>query len=121
MNMGSTHLDESHSPEGKACLGPHGSAARVREALAVLGGRWKLDIVFLLFEREVRRFADLERALDGVSPKVLVQQLRALERDGVVSRTAHPEVPPRVEYRLTQHGRALQPALLALREWTRGE
>lgn len=107
------------SPESKACLGPHGSAAHVRDALALLGGRWKLDIVFLLFEREVRRFADLERALDGVSPKMLAQQLRALERDGVVSRKVHPEVPPRVEYRLTEHGRALQPALLALREWMR--
>lgn len=117
--MGRAHLAGSHSPAGKACLGPHGSAARVREALALLGGRWKLDIVFLLFEREVRRFADLERALDGVSPKVLAQQLRALEHDGVVSRTVHPEVPPRVEYRLTDHGRALQPALRALRDWMR--
>jgi DNA-binding HxlR family transcriptional regulator len=117
--MGRTHLVATDSPESKACLGPHGSAAHVRDALALLGGRWKLDIVFLLFEREVRRFADLERALDGVSPKMLAQQLRALERDGVVSRKVHPEVPPRVEYRLTEHGRALQPALLALREWMR--
>jgi DNA-binding HxlR family transcriptional regulator len=115
--MGRTHLTESQSPAGKECLGPHGSAARVREAFALLGGRWKLDIVFLLFEREVRRFADLERALDGVSPKVLAQQLRALERDGIVTRTVHPEVPPRVEYRLTEHGRASHPVLRALREW----
>lgn len=115
--MGRTHLAVSQSPAGRSCLGPHGSAARVRAALVMLGGRWKLDIVFLLFEREVRRFANLERALDGVSAKVLAQQLRALERNGVVVRTVHAEVPPRVEYRLTEYGRALQPALRALRDW----
>lgn len=86
----------------------------MRGALALLGGRWKLDIVFLLFAREVRRFADLERALEGVSAKVLAQQLRSLEQHGVVRRTVHPEVPPRVEYQLTDHGRALQ---RALRDW----
>jgi DNA-binding HxlR family transcriptional regulator len=117
--MGRTHLTESRSLSGKECLGPHGSAAQVRSAFARLGGRWKLDIVFLLFEQEVRRFADLERALDGISPKVLAQQLRALERDGLVTRTVHAEVPPRVEYRLTKHGRAVHPALRALREWMR--
>jgi DNA-binding HxlR family transcriptional regulator len=117
--MGRTHLAVSQLPASKECLGPHGSAAQVRDALALLGGRWKLDIVFLLFEREVRRFADLERSLNGVSPKVLAQQLRALERDGVVSRVIHPEVPPRVEYRLTERGRGLQPSLLALRDWMR--
>ena len=118
--MGRTHLEVTEPPGGQPCLGPGGSAARVREALALLGGRWKLDIVFLLFEREVRRFAELERALGQVSAKVLAQQLRALERDGVVSRTALPEVPPRVEYRLTDRGRALRPALTALRDWMGG-
>ncbi len=102
-----------------ACLGPEGSAARVREAFAILGGRWKLEVVFRLFASDVLRFAELERSLGDVSAKVLAQQLRALEKDGVVERTVYPEIPPRVEYRLTSHGRALRPALHAVREWMR--
>ena len=117
--MGRTHQEVSESPAGKACLEPGGSADLVQSAIALLSGRWKLQIVFELFGTERMRFSALERALASVSQKVLTQQLRALERDGVVERIVHAEVPPRVEYALTARGRALRPALLALREWIR--
>ena len=63
------------------------------------------------------RFSELERAIPGVSQKMLIQQLRELERDGIVQRTIHPQVPPKVEYKLTTFGKALRPALRALLAW----
>ena len=88
--------------------------------VAMLDGRWKLDILFRLFERPVRRFAELQRSLSGVSHKVLIQQLRDLEADDLVLRTDHAEVPPHVDYRLTRRGEALRPVLLALRDFANG-
>ena len=89
-------------------------------ALKVIQGRWKLLILRELLEG-VRRFSDLQRALagvqQGVSQKVLTAQLRELEADGVVQRTIHPEVPPRVEYALTERGRELVPVLEGLHAW----
>ena len=95
------------------------AARGTEEALKVLEGRWKMIILFHLFARPVLRFSELERAIPAVSQKMLVQQLRELERDGIVQRTIHPEVPPRVEYSLTQVGQALCPALDALLQWVR--
>lgn len=83
----------------------------------MLEGRWKLMILFQLFGGRVLRFSDLERAIPAVSQKMLIQQLRQLERDGIVRRTAYPEVPPKVEYALTDWGQALCPALDALLTW----
>jgi len=98
-------------------LAPGGSADLVRSVVALLDGRWKLGILFRLFERPVLRFAKLQRSLSGVSHKVLIQQLRHLETDGLVVRTDHAEVPPHVDYRLTRGGEALRPVLLALRDF----
>ena len=83
----------------------------------MLEGRWKLVIIFHLFVQPVLRFSELERAIPAVSQKMLIQQLRELERDGIVRRTVHPQVPPKVEYALTQFGSALCPALDALLKW----
>ena len=83
----------------------------------MLEGRWKLVILFHLFGGKVMRFSDLERAIPGVSQKMLAQQLRALEQDGIVTRVVHPQVPPRVDYQLTEWGEALCPALDALLTW----
>lgn len=74
-------------------------------------------IIFHLFDRKKLRFSELERAIPNVSQKMLIQQLRDLERDGIVSRTVHPQVPPKVEYELTQWGQAMCPALDGLLEW----
>ncbi len=93
--------------------------AEVQEAIAVLEGRWKLRIVAHLYGEPVLRFSELRRAIPEISKKMLVQQLRGLEADGVVRRTIHPEVPPRVEYELTENGCALGSVFLALLDWAR--
>ena len=82
-------------------------ARGIEEAFRLLEGRWKMVIIFQLFARGVLRFSELERAIPAVSQKTLIQQLRELERDGVVSRTVYPQVPPKVEYRLTPWGQSL--------------
>ncbi|WP_201445520.1 helix-turn-helix domain-containing protein [Belnapia sp. F-4-1] len=92
----------------------------MQTAIRVLEGRWKLVILFQLFGGQVRRFSDLERAIPGVSQKMLIQQLRQLEADGVVARIVHHQVPPKVEYHLTDWGQALCPALDALLIWAEG-
>jgi Predicted transcriptional regulators len=122
--MTRTHEKVSHAPQGK----PHGhtretAADGVGQALALIEGRWKLVILFHLFGGRVLRFSDLERAIPGVSQKMLIQQLRQMEKDGMVRRIVHPQVPPRVEYSLTDWGQALCPALDALLTWMaqRGE
>ena len=102
---------------GKDAHTPASAAAGIGQAFKMLEGRWKLVILFHLFGGRTLRFSDLERAIPGVSQKMLAQQLRQLERDGIVTRTVHPEVPPRVEYRLTDWGQSLCPALDQLLTW----
>lgn len=85
-------------------------------ALAVIGGRWKVPILWHL-RRGTLRFGELSRLLGGVTQKMLTQQLRELERDGIVHRRVFPEVPPRVEYSLTDFGESLSPLLDALSSW----
>jgi DNA-binding HxlR family transcriptional regulator len=96
---------------------PEMAASGMETALGMIEGRWKMIIIFHLFDRSVLRFSDLRRAIPGVSEKMLIQQLRELEHDGIVARTVYPQVPPKVEYRLTEWGQAMCPALDALLEW----
>ena len=96
---------------------PVSAAEGVERALKILDGRWKLIILFHLFGGKVLRFSDLERAIPAISQKMLVQQLRQLEKHGVVRRIVHHQVPPKVEYGLTDWGQALCPALDALLTW----
>lgn len=93
------------------------AAEGVENALKLLEGRWKLVILFHLFGGHVLRFSDLERAIPGISQKMLIQQLRQMEADGIVRRIVYPQVPPKVEYCLTDWGQALCPALDALLTW----
>ncbi|MFC7966898.1 winged helix-turn-helix transcriptional regulator [Streptomyces cinereoruber] len=86
-------------------------------AMDVVSGKWKPLILWELHEHGVRRFAELRRGLPGVSEKMLVQHLREMEEDGLVHREVYPEVPPRVEYTLTEHGASLNAALASLGEW----
>jgi DNA-binding HxlR family transcriptional regulator len=83
----------------------------------VLEGRWKLLILFHLFGGKVLRFSELERAIPAISQKMLIQQLGQMENDGMVRRTVHHQVPPKVEYGLTDWGQARCPALDALLKW----
>lgn len=105
-------------PGERACLGPGGAAELAARTIAAVNGRWKLAILFRLFESPVLRFSDLQRDIPGVSHKMLTQHLRELEADGLIARTDYAEMPPRVEYRLTEHGRALRPVLAAMRAFS---
>ena len=116
--MARTDKKVGYSPTGNlADVTPQMAAEGMETALRVLEGRWKMVIIFHLFDRGVLRFSALERAIPGISQKVLINQLRELERDGVVEREVHPQVPPKVEYRLTEWGKAVCPALDMLLEW----
>ena len=109
-----------YTPRSKVYKGPSAATDAARDtehALRMLEGRWKLVIIFHLFVQPVLRFSELERAIPAVSQKMLIQQLRELERDGIVQRTVHPQVPPKVEYALTKFGSVLCPALDALLKW----
>ena len=96
---------------------PATAAVDVEAAFKLLEGRWKLVILFHLFGGQVRRFSDLERLIPGITQKMLAQQLRRLEEDGIVTRTDYHQVPPKVDYRLTDWGQALCPALDAILKW----
>lgn len=114
--MGSTHKKVSISPAGIPYTAET-AAADVDKALRTLEGRWKLLILFQLFEKGTRRFSELERAIPAVTQKMLAQQLRQLETDGIVSRKVYPEIPPKVEYSLTSWGQSLCPSLDSLLQW----
>ncbi len=93
-------------------------ACPVERTLAVVGAKWTLPIIRDLLDGP-RRFSELERSLVGASPKLISARLRELERLGMVSRTVHPDVPPRVVYALTAQGRSFRPIIEALRTWGR--
>jgi DNA-binding HxlR family transcriptional regulator len=88
----------------------------MRRAFALLSGKWKLEIMWLLNQR-VYRFGELRKAIPGITQHMLTAQLRELEADGLVSRTVFAEVPLRVEYEMTQKARALGPTMEALTAW----
>ncbi|BAL73779.1 winged helix-turn-helix transcriptional regulator [Bradyrhizobium cosmicum] len=117
--MARTDEKVRYALEGKQSSGytRETAAEGVEQALKLLEGRWKLTILFHLFGGRVLRFSDLERAIPAVSQKMLIQQLRQMEQAGIVRRIVHHQVPPKVEYALTDWGQALCPALDALLTW----
>ncbi len=92
------------------------SGCRAREVLDRVGDKWSLYVIHLL-GGGTRRFRDLRRMIDGISQRMLTVTLRGLERDGLVTRTVHPTVPPRVDYALTPMGRTLLDTVCALIRW----
>jgi DNA-binding HxlR family transcriptional regulator len=89
----------------------------VELTMRLVGGKWKLLILWELMLEPVLRNGELARRLSGVTTKMLVQQLRELEEDGLVERTTYPVVPPRVEYRLTRLGLSFRPVMDAMSAW----
>ena len=93
-------------------------ACPIGPVVDILFSRWTTPILWTLNEFGRQRFVELERRIATITPKVLTQRLRQLERDGLVSRTYHPEVPPRVEYEISPLGRSLAPVFAALMKWS---
>ncbi|HWR07815.1 helix-turn-helix domain-containing protein [Sporomusa sp.] len=89
----------------------------IEEALNLIGHKWKVLIIRNLLAKDTQRFSDLLRGINGISQKMLTQQLRQLEQDGLISRLVYAEVPPKVEYSLTELGRSLQPILESISLW----
>ncbi|MEU9732462.1 helix-turn-helix domain-containing protein [Streptomyces sp. NPDC048002] len=94
------------------------NACPVAPVVDVVFSRWTTPILWSLNEYGRQRFVELERRIGTITPKVLTERLRRLERDGLVVRTYHPEVPPRVEYEISALGRSLAPLFAALSEWS---
>lgn len=88
----------------------------VEAAISLIDGKWKCVVLHHLLAGTAR-FSEIRRRIPGVTPRMLTTQLRELEMDGLVIRTVYPQVPPRVEYRVSDLGRSLEPIILALREW----
>jgi DNA-binding HxlR family transcriptional regulator len=84
--------------------------------MTVIGGKWKPIIIWQLHESYLR-FGELQKKVPGVTQKMLTQQLRELESDGIIHREVYPVIPPRVEYSLTEHGRTLLPILEEMAKW----
>ncbi|MGP4111567.1 winged helix-turn-helix transcriptional regulator [Streptomyces sp. 4N509B] len=94
-----------------------GLACPISPVVDIVFSRWTTPILWTLHTHGRQRFVALERRIDGITPKVLTQRLRQLERDGLVVRTYHPEVPPRVEYEISELGRSLAPLFAHLAAW----
>ena len=95
---------------------PHTPQCPAEATIRYIGGRWKVPIVWHLFSGTMR-FSELRRAMPACTPKMLTQQLRELEEDGIVARKVYPEVPPKVEYSLTERGASLKPVVRAMCDW----
>lgn len=93
-----------------------GPCCPFKTAQALISGKYKQQILWVLMERSLR-FSELRQYLSGITPKVLTQQLRELEEDGLLTRTVYPMVPPKVEYTLTELGKSTKPILISVRDW----
>ena len=85
--------------------------------LSMIGGKWRLVIMYWLVECETMRFNELKRKIGRITDKTLSSQLKAMEADGLVVRTEYPQIPPKVEYRLSEKGKSLYPLMEAMCEW----
>ncbi|MDX8047324.1 helix-turn-helix domain-containing protein [Gracilibacillus sp. S3-1-1] len=93
------------------------NACKVEDALSILVGKWKPIILLHLLNNGTQRFNQLRRSMPGITQKMLTKQLRELEAEDIIERVVYPEVPPRVEYSITEYGKSLQPILEAMHDW----
>jgi DNA-binding HxlR family transcriptional regulator len=94
-----------------------GAACPISPVVDIVFSRWTTPILWALNQDGRQRFTELQRSIPAITPKVLTQRLRQLERDGLVLRTYHPEIPPRVEYQISDLGRSLGPLFASLARW----
>lgn len=85
--------------------------------LGVIGGKYKVMIIWFLYQNKILRYNELQKTINGITPKMLISQLRELENDGIIDRKVYPVVPPKVEYFLTSKGEGLIPILLEMKSW----
>jgi DNA-binding HxlR family transcriptional regulator len=97
--------------------GPPDGPCPVEAAIRVMGGKWKPLILWYLYHEGTKRFGELRRCVPNATEKMLTQHLRELEADNLVRREVYAVVPPKVEYSLTEHGRAFGPVLVAMYDW----
>lgn len=89
----------------------------IRYALDIIGGRWKILILWNIIRFDIIRYGELKKRIPEISHKVLSQQLKELENDGIINRTEYFEIPPKVEYSLTEKGKTLIPLVESINEW----
>ena len=111
-NLSPGHKDVTAAPAGLK----HAGCQNVAPVLNRVGDKWSMLIVMILSDGP-KRFSELKRAIDNISQRMLTLTLRGLERDGLVSRTVTPTIPPRVDYELTELGRSLREPVRALGDW----
>lgn len=102
------------------CKDINGSEVHARPfeyALSLIGGKWKLNILFWLWKRDIMRYSELKKSLQGITHKMLSNQLKELEADDLIVRKEYPQVPPKVEYYLSKRGESLMPILEELCKW----
>ena len=90
---------------------------RVDDALNILVGKWKPIILLTLLQEGTKRFSELKRSVPGITQKMLTNQLRELEKEDIITRKVYAQVPPKVEYSITEYGKSLEPILVAMHEW----
>ena len=90
---------------------------RVDDGLDTILGKWKIPIILYLLKNQTMRFSDLQKVLPEISKKMLSKNLKELEEDDLITRTVYPTVPPKVEYRLTEHGKELEDIIDSLHKW----
>jgi len=90
---------------------------KVDDALGILVGKWKPIILLTLLQEGTKRFSDLKRSVPGITQKMLTKQLRELEEEDIITRNVYPQVPPKVEYSISEYGKSLEPILVAMHEW----
>ena len=85
--------------------------------MSLIGGKWNMQILFGLWKSEIMRYSELKRSLEGITHKMLSNQLKELENDRLIIRTEYPQVPPKVEYKLSERGKTLMPVLHSVCHW----
>ncbi|AYL99520.1 winged helix-turn-helix transcriptional regulator [Mucilaginibacter celer] len=91
----------------------------VTATMQVIGGKWKAILINAIYQTSPARFGELKRSVTGITQSMLTSQLRELEDDGIINRKVYAEIPPKVEYTLTEFGLTLSPIILSMAEWGR--
>lgn len=111
-----TNIDNQEVNNGKIFVFDEKSCP-VTATMQVLGGKWKAILINAIYHTSPARFGELKRSVTGITQSMLTSQLRELEDDGLISRKIYAEIPPRVEYTLTEFGLTLSPIMLSMAEW----